>query len=107
MNQGANGADGAADDAADDAADSAAKGANTSLSGWERDSVSGSTTSGGTLKDSPVSSTGEQSDAAVAFGKLKITHGETSYVGSVHWEAVLNGVSVDLRCYMILGRPYC
>jgi hypothetical protein len=56
-------------------------------------SLSGSTDGSGTLKDSPGSSTGDQSDAAVAFGQMKISKGETSYVGSAHWEAVLNGVS--------------
>jgi hypothetical protein len=45
-------------------------------------------------KDSPTSSTSEGSDEFIGFGQLSISHGGTSYVGSSHWEAILNGVCI-------------
>ena len=99
MNQGADGETGSANGTSPADIPSAwAVGANQQ----GQDSVPGSTDSGGTLKDSPGSSTGEQSDAAVAFGQMKISKGETSYVGSAHWEAVLNGVSTILSQSLLL-----
>jgi hypothetical protein len=55
---------------------------------------SGTWEDGKVLEDCPESLPGEQSDAAVAFGQMKVTNGETSYVGSIHWEAILNGVRI-------------
>ena len=44
------------------------------------------------IKNIPSRLATDGSDAATAFGQMKITHGSTSYVGAAHWEAILNGV---------------
>jgi Zn(2)-Cys(6) binuclear cluster domain-containing protein len=44
--------------------------------------------------DSPTSSASEGSDESINFGQLSISHGGTSYVGSSHWKAILDGVGL-------------
>lgn len=45
--------------------------------------------------EAAISETDDQTQLSNTFGRISLENAETSYVGSAHWAAILDGVSVS------------